>query len=47
MEHFSILDNFVNSILRDDALTIPPEEGLETVRILKEIESIMYVRLLL
>jgi len=37
--HFLILDNFVNSILGDKPLIVPPEEGLEVIRCLKAIEE--------
>jgi hypothetical protein len=39
LPHFIIIDNFIDSILRQGKLLILPEEGLETIRVLEEIEE--------
>lgn len=39
LPHSIILDNFIDSIQTNEKLLVPPEEGLETVKILKKIEE--------
>ena len=39
LPHFIIIDNFIDSIQRQEKLLIPPEEGLEAIRVLEEIEE--------
>jgi hypothetical protein len=38
LPHYVIMDNFVNSILGREKLLIPPEEGLEAIRVLEEVD---------
>jgi len=40
LAHYTILSNFVRSILYNDELIVPPEEGLETIRVLKKIDEL-------
>jgi len=40
LAHYTILNNFVRSILYNNELIVPPEEGLETIRVLKKIDEI-------
>jgi predicted dehydrogenase len=39
LPHFIIIDNFIDSILSQEKLLIPPEEGLEAIRVLEEIDK--------
>jgi predicted dehydrogenase len=39
LPHSIIIDNFIDSILEKEKLLVPPEDGLETIRILEEIEK--------
>ena len=41
LPHYLILDNFVNATLHHERLLIPPEEGLEALKILEKVESIL------
>ena len=41
LPHYSILDNFVESILTNSELIVTPEEGLRTVEIVEKIDKIL------
>jgi len=40
LPHYVISDNFVKSILYDEELIVPPEEGMEAIEILEKVDKI-------